>query len=296
MADKKNDHLIIAYFPNEDAAKEAADSLIEWDKELQNIKFHELAIITMNKKGKLKTHNFGDRAAGKGAKWGTAIGAVAGILTGGIGLIGGAVVGLAAGSIAGSLFHKRLGMDDKDKERLEEHLKEGGAALAVMADDYELDSTKDKLGYLGGEVASYNVPADAVDELEAVDQGDEAVEEDVEVVETDADESSAPQAVLHYQRHEGDYEGWGLHVWIGYEGSVDWDAHLPPSGSDDFGIYFEVPVAENAEGLSYIIHKGDEKDLWEDQHLDFSTNGYEVWIVQSTPGYAPPPAAEEQAE
>jgi hypothetical protein len=103
-------------------------------------------------------------------------------------------------------------------------------------------------------------------------------------------------AVLHYHRHSGDYDGWGLHVWTGYDGEVIWEKPLPPSGKDDFGIYFDVPVAAGAPGLGYIIHRGDEKDLWDDQYLDFAEYGREAWIIQNTPGYvdAPEPAEEEE--
>jgi hypothetical protein len=239
-------------------------------------------------------------------------------LSGGVTLIGGAVVGLAAGTVAGALFHKRLGMDDEDRDRLMEHLQDGGAAIAVMADDDEVEATKFELLSLGGEVENYFVPDETVDELEAA--ADAADVEDVEeaillsegehteeaaaiaaaagaaaaVAAGEEEEDAAAAVVLHYHRHNGDYDGWGLHVWTGFEGEVGWEGPLPPSGADDFGIYFTVPVAEAAEGLAYIIHRGDEKDLWDDQYLDFAEHGREVWIMQNTPGYLDAPAGEDE--
>ncbi len=173
----KNKNLIIAYFPNVDEAEKAAESLRSWDKATDNIKLGGIGIITQDENGDLKTRKVGARAAGTGAKWGTIVGIAAGILSGGVTLIGGAVVGLAAGSITGALFHKHIGMEDHDKERLLQHLKDGGAALAVMADDEEVNPTKAELASLDGDVESYLVPDETVEELEA-----SAAEADLEEV------------------------------------------------------------------------------------------------------------------
>lgn len=169
MTDKinKNKNLIIAYFPSVDAAKEAAEKLKHWDKDVEDIKLGGLGIITLDKKGKLKTHNVSQRATSGGAKWGLALGAVAGILSGGIGLVGGAVAGAAVGAVGGALFHRSLGMEDDDKARLEAHLQDGGAALAVMVDDYEVGPTKAELASFDGEVEHYSVSDATVAHLEA---------------------------------------------------------------------------------------------------------------------------------
>ena len=154
----KNRNLIVAYFDNADAADDAAKQLKHWDKDESDIKLGGMGIITMED-GKLKTHKVGARAAGTGAKWGTILGATgglatgimvaAGVLTGGIGLIPGAIAGLAAGAGAGALFHKKIGMTDADRVRLEDHLRNGGAALAVMADAVEVEPTKAEIAGAG---------------------------------------------------------------------------------------------------------------------------------------------------
>lgn len=294
----KNRNLIIAYFPSKEEAEKAAGHLRDWDKNRGDIKLGGTGIITLDENGKLKTHKFGAHASGTGAKWGTILGAAAGILSGGITLVGGAVVGLAAGAVTGALFHKKIGMDDADKERLMQHLQDGGAALAVMADDDEVEATKFELLSLGGAVENYLVPDETMDELDAA--ADAANVEDADEAELLQEEERmqavTETAVLHYHRHNGDYDGWGVHAWTGYEGEVIWEEPLAPSGSDDFGIYFEVPVAAGAEGLSYIIHRGDEKDLWDDQYLNFVEHGREVWILQNTPGFVEAPEAAEEEE
>ncbi|WKE73923.1 pullulanase-type alpha-1,6-glucosidase [Streptomyces sp. WP-1] len=87
------------------------------------------------------------------------------------------------------------------------------------------------------------------------------------------------EAVIHYHRADGDYDGWGLHVWTGAAHPTDWSAPLKPVKTDAYGAVFEVPLAAGASSLSYIIHKGDEKDLATDQSLDLTSDGYEVWLL-----------------
>ncbi|GAA4441006.1 pullulanase-type alpha-1,6-glucosidase [Phytohabitans houttuyneae] len=102
-------------------------------------------------------------------------------------------------------------------------------------------------------------------------------------------------AILHYRRPAGDclsdlcltagdpYDGWGLHVWDGAASPTDWASPLPPASRDAFGVTFRVPLAAGASGLSYIVHKGDAKDLPDDQRLDFGTAGREAWLLAATP-------------
>ncbi|MDH2424921.1 pullulanase-type alpha-1,6-glucosidase [Sphaerisporangium sp. TRM90804] len=95
-------------------------------------------------------------------------------------------------------------------------------------------------------------------------------------------------AVVHYHRPDGNYDDWGLHVWGGAANPTEWAAPVRPAGTDGFGVYYRVPLAEGATSLSYIIHKGDEKDLPDDQSLDVTTAGHEVWRLAATPGHLLP--------
>jgi uncharacterized membrane protein len=166
MAKDKNSNVIIDYFEGADKADDAADSLKAWDKDNDNVKLGGIAILTWQD-GKIKTRKVGTRATGKGAGWGTALGAAVGVLSGGVTLIGGALVGAAAGAVTGSLFHKGLGLTDDDKSQLEEKLRSGGAALVVMASDDELEATKQFLNGLNeGEVQDYQVPDDSAQKLD----------------------------------------------------------------------------------------------------------------------------------
>ncbi|WP_077796430.1 pullulanase-type alpha-1,6-glucosidase [Streptomyces sp. JHA26] len=96
------------------------------------------------------------------------------------------------------------------------------------------------------------------------------------------------KAVLHYHRADGDYDGWGLHTWTGAANPTDWSKPLQPVGRDSFGVTFEIPLADGATSLSYIIHKGDEKDIASDRSLDFATYGKDVWLIGGTADYLLP--------
>ncbi|MGW0468172.1 pullulanase-type alpha-1,6-glucosidase [Streptomyces sp. NPDC003027] len=96
------------------------------------------------------------------------------------------------------------------------------------------------------------------------------------------------KAVLHYQRADGDYAGWGLHTWTGAANPTDWSKPLQPVRTDAYGAVYEVPLAPGATSLSYILHKGDEKDLPSDQSLDLKANGHEVWMLAGQEKYLLP--------
>ncbi|MEU9237706.1 pullulanase-type alpha-1,6-glucosidase [Streptomyces subrutilus] len=99
------------------------------------------------------------------------------------------------------------------------------------------------------------------------------------------------KAVLHYQRPDGAYEGWGLHVWTGAANPTDWSKPLLPARTDAYGAVYEVPLAAGATSLGYILHKGDEKDLPSDQSLDLKATGHEVWMLGGKEKYLLPQPA-----
>ena len=168
MSDK-NDQVIIAYFHSAERADSAAHRLKDWDKANDAVKLGGIEILTWDD-GKVKTYRVGGRATGTGAKWGTALGVVAGILSGGVTLIGGAVAGAAGGAVLGTFFHKSLGLSDEDNQRLEEHLKEGGAALVVMADEDEVADTSARLVSEDGTVENYEIPEETMEVVEATEE------------------------------------------------------------------------------------------------------------------------------
>lgn len=101
-------------------------------------------------------------------------------------------------------------------------------------------------------------------------------------------------ARIHYQRLGGAYDGFKLHVWENTTDEVTWDNGLDIVGQDDYGVYWDVNLAENAERVGFIIHKGDEKDPGPDMFLVISQHGREVWIksgdetIYTSPPLGPP--------
>ncbi len=120
-----------------------------------------------------------------------------------------------------------------------------------------------------------------------VEQGKEAVM--TEWPDYPAQDTS--KAVLHYHRADGNYDGWGLHVWTGAATPTDWSKPLEPVRTDAYGAVFEVPLTDGATNLSYIIHKGDDKDLSADQSLDLKAGGHEVWLLNGQKKYLLPQSA-----
>ncbi|MEU5362721.1 pullulanase-type alpha-1,6-glucosidase [Streptomyces sp. NPDC005925] len=124
--------------------------------------------------------------------------------------------------------------------------------------------------------------------------GEVWIEQGKETVRTERPEYPAQdktKAVLHHHRADGDYDGWGLHTWTGAANPTEWSNPLKPVRTDAFGAVYEVPLAEGATSLGYIIHKGDEKDLPTDQSLDLAANGNEVWLLGGQEKYLLPQPA-----
>ncbi|MFJ1731631.1 pullulanase-type alpha-1,6-glucosidase [Streptomyces sp. NPDC088254] len=118
--------------------------------------------------------------------------------------------------------------------------------------------------------------------IDVTKTGEVWIEQGEETVRTERPEYPAQdrtKAVLHYHRADGNHDGWGLHVWTGAAHPTDWSNPLKPVKTDAYGAVFEVPLTEGATSLSYIIHKGDEKDLPADQSLDLTASGHEVWLL-----------------
>lgn len=95
---------------------------------------------------------------------------------------------------------------------------------------------------------------------------------------------------IHYNRADGAYTGWGLHLWEITTGKDidtakfpsgvtmgDWNNPVPFSGTDAFGAYADVPIKATATGFNFIIHKGDAKNSSADEQLNIAANGYEIW-------------------
>ncbi|MGW2380512.1 pullulanase-type alpha-1,6-glucosidase [Streptomyces sp. NPDC001658] len=131
-----------------------------------------------------------------------------------------------------------------------------------------------------GQDGTEDVPADRTIDLTRT--GEVWIEQGKEAVQTERPEYPAQdttKAILHYHRADGNYDGWGLHVWTGAANPTDWSNPLQPVRTDSYGAVFEVPLNPGATSLSYILHRGDEKDLPTDRSLDLTADGHEVWLL-----------------
>jgi pullulanase-type alpha-1,6-glucosidase len=132
--------------------------------------------------------------------------------------------------------------------------------------------------------------------IDVTKTGEIWVEQGKETVRTEKPSADYPapdktKAVLHYHRADGDYDGWGLHVWTGAAHPTEWSNPLKPVKTDSYGAVFEVPLTDGAGSLSYILHKGDDKDLPADQSLDLTADGHEVWLLSGQEKYLLPQPA-----
>lgn len=155
--------LVLAFFDNEAAADDAAAAMKTWDKANKEIKLGAIGVLVKDDKGKVKTRKLGSRKTGVGA----VLGVIAGILSGGLTLLGGAVIG----GVVGAFFHKGLGISKDELARIDKELDNGRAAVGLLVSAEEAESVSAKLTELGGTADTYEVSD------EAVDQATMAVEE-----------------------------------------------------------------------------------------------------------------------
>src|SRR5215212_6152535 len=115
----KNERLVIGYFLSKEQAEHAVDSLHQWDTSNTAVKLGNIGIM-FYEDGKIKTSV--PRKAGKGTALGLGIGAITGILSGGMTIIGGLLIGGVVGGAVGALFKKSLGLTPEDMEQIAKQL------------------------------------------------------------------------------------------------------------------------------------------------------------------------------
>ena len=100
-----NKTVVLAIFKDEASADAAAASL----KDSGVARGDAIGVLVLDEEGKLKAEKVGKRSWGKGA----GIGAVVALVTP-VGL----AVGLIGGGLLGALHHKKLGLDEADRDRI----------------------------------------------------------------------------------------------------------------------------------------------------------------------------------
>jgi len=143
-------HLVLAVFPDEPAADNAAAAL----KDSGIADGDAIGILALDGKGKLKQDKVGARSTGKGA----AIGGV--LFLAGPAILG---VGVIGGTAAGALHHKNLGLSDSDKARLTVELNAGRAAVGVLAHSETAPAISERLTQLGGTPEAHELTDEALE-------------------------------------------------------------------------------------------------------------------------------------
>jgi hypothetical protein len=85
---------------------------------------------------------------------------------------------------------------------------------------------------------------------------------------------------VHYHRLNSDYSGWQIHTWNAAQ-SPAWNGGWDVSGTDDFGVYYDVPLAASSGTVGYLFHDGDTKDdNGADQSYVLLNGANEIWRVE----------------
>ena len=159
--------VVLAFFNDEVAADDAAEQMKAWYKANSGANMSSIGVLVLDDKGKIKTHKLGSRSISKGAGIGLLLAVIAPPTL---------LAGVIGGGLLGAFHHKGLGLKSEDRDRIAAQLAGGKAAVGVLASDYEATAVVAKLGELGGTPESYEVPAEAIAEVEAVVPEVEAAE------------------------------------------------------------------------------------------------------------------------
>ncbi|MFT7724059.1 MAG: DUF3372 domain-containing protein [Roseateles sp.] len=85
---------------------------------------------------------------------------------------------------------------------------------------------------------------------------------------------------VHYRRADGNHAGWQIHTWNAAQ-SPNWNEGFNAAGSDDFGVYYDVPLAAGSGTVGFLFHNGDDKDNGgADQSYQLQSGANEVWRLQ----------------
>ena len=89
---------------------------------------------------------------------------------------------------------------------------------------------------------------------------------------------------IHYFRPDGNYSGWAIYTWNAHPTPGWCSGEVQITGTDSFGVYFDVPVNPAlSTDLGFIINNcpaGGIKDPGPDQHLNIATYN-EAWVIHA---------------
>ncbi|MGM0640865.1 MAG: pullulanase [Thermotogota bacterium] len=89
---------------------------------------------------------------------------------------------------------------------------------------------------------------------------------------------------VHYQRKDDDYDDWVLWIWndTTWESESGWPDGMEPTGKDEFGVYWDVPLIEEASNLGFLIvnEKTQTKDGEEDKGFNMLDEYNQVYVFE----------------
>ncbi|WP_339724240.1 alpha-1,6-glucosidase domain-containing protein [uncultured Paraglaciecola sp.] len=103
--------------------------------------------------------------------------------------------------------------------------------------------------------------------------------------------ASDNELVIFYNRPDGNYQNWVLHLWnnqscdayadFASDGGTEWTVGQAQSGVDsNYGAYWVLPLkADHSECANFIVHKGDEKDIGDADHQADLTGNRMIWAL-----------------
>ncbi|MFG6460973.1 alpha-1,6-glucosidase domain-containing protein [Roseateles sp. DXS20W] len=94
-------------------------------------------------------------------------------------------------------------------------------------------------------------------------------------------EAPATSLRVHYRRADGNHTGWQIHTWNAAQ-SPNWSAGWNAAGSDDYGVWYDVPLAATSGTVGFLLHNGDNKDNGgTDQSYVLQAGANEIWRLQN---------------
>jgi alpha-amylase len=71
-------------------------------------------------------------------------------------------------------------------------------------------------------------------------------------------QAGVTEAVIHYNRPDGDYAAWGLHLWgdglAPGEATAEWTNPTPFEATDAYGALHRIDIADDTQRVGFIVH------------------------------------------
>lgn len=153
--------LIVAAFTEERAADQAMKELKAARKE-KLIGIQVAAVVRRDERNRLHVKEMGEFGSGAGAMGGAALGVILGVLTGGTGLILGAV-GAIAGGLTGKV--RDIGIPNERLKQLGDALKPGTSAIIAVIEHKWVGELQKMMEQAGADVLAEAISADVAAQL-----------------------------------------------------------------------------------------------------------------------------------